>query len=193
MAVDHMRSAQTGARGSRRRKKTRKNQISTCSVLRLVLREQNDAVGMILKSQILTRWSARLGCCGQNRVNSCRTRRDCSKKNLTTGGKIEVFRNPAADELFRTTYNTITSMSSAFRSLRPLLRSKAASHVAVVRRSKHTIVPLPYSIEDGLPPFLSPEALSTVADQWQGGVLERLNVLTHGELYLEFIRSRQHS
>lgn len=46
----------------------------------------------------------------------------------------------------------------------------------------HSRVPLPYAIDQGLDPFLSPNALRTIAIDWQQGVLTRLNELVRGEL-----------
>ncbi|GAA6038212.1 hypothetical protein JCM8097_005796 [Rhodosporidiobolus ruineniae] len=47
-------------------------------------------------------------------------------------------------------------------------------------RRLHQRVPLPYAPEHGIPGFLSPEALNTVAVDWQQGVLDRLNSLVRG-------------
>ncbi|GAA5983569.1 hypothetical protein JCM11641_007287 [Rhodosporidiobolus odoratus] len=47
-------------------------------------------------------------------------------------------------------------------------------------RSLHQRVPLPYTTEQGIPGFLSPSALRTVAVDWQQGVLDRLNTLVRG-------------
>ncbi|GAA5886104.1 hypothetical protein JCM6882_004267 [Rhodosporidiobolus microsporus] len=48
------------------------------------------------------------------------------------------------------------------------------------RRALHHRVPLPYASEHGIPGFLSPKALNTVAVEWQQGVLDRLNALVRG-------------
>jgi Fe-Mn family superoxide dismutase len=70
---------------------------------------------------------------------------------------------------------------ATFRSLRPLLRTPAAlSAPTAFRRHLHERVPLAYALEGGVGSFLSPEALQTVAVDWQQGVLERLNELVRG-------------
>ncbi|GAA5887009.1 hypothetical protein JCM3774_005130, partial [Rhodotorula dairenensis] len=48
------------------------------------------------------------------------------------------------------------------------------------KRFAHRRVPLPYDAEHGLPGFLSPNALRTVAVDWQQGVLARLDELVRG-------------
>ncbi|GAA5875714.1 hypothetical protein JCM5296_005593 [Sporobolomyces johnsonii] len=71
----------------------------------------------------------------------------------------------------------------------PLLRAiprpstSAASSFASsssARRQLHQRVPLPYNVDQGIPGFLSPNALKTVAVDWQNGVLDRLNQLVKG-------------
>ncbi|CEQ39646.1 SPOSA6832_01205, partial [Sporobolomyces salmonicolor] len=71
----------------------------------------------------------------------------------------------------------------------PLLRSLPRPSASVAssfassssaRRQLHQRVPLPYSLEQGIPGFLSPNALKTVAVDWQNGVLEHLNQLVKG-------------
>ena len=48
------------------------------------------------------------------------------------------------------------------------------------RRHIHYRKELPYSIDDGLNDFLSPEALKMVAVEYQDGLLERLNDQVRG-------------
>ncbi|KAI4524883.1 manganese and iron superoxide dismutase [Schizophyllum commune Tattone D] len=43
------------------------------------------------------------------------------------------------------------------------------------RRALHTVRPLPYSVEEGLGRFMPPQALKTVAVDYLGGLVERLN------------------
>ncbi|GAA5983548.1 hypothetical protein JCM10908_000329 [Rhodotorula pacifica] len=63
-------------------------------------------------------------------------------------------------------------------------RTPASTTAAAVggaqRRFAHRRVPLPYEAEHGLPGFLSPNALRTVAVDWQQGVLARLDELVRG-------------
>lgn len=59
--------------------------------------------------------------------------------------------------------------------------SWAAANNASQRRLAHRRVPLPYDAEHGLPGFLSPNALRTVAVDWQEGVLARLDELVRGQ------------
>ncbi|GAA6063328.1 hypothetical protein JCM10212_003914 [Sporobolomyces blumeae] len=61
-----------------------------------------------------------------------------------------------------------------------LLRPTLASSWAPSRRFVHHRVPLPYQLDEGLPGFLSPLALKTVAVDWQEGVLSRLSDLVRG-------------
>jgi hypothetical protein len=50
-------------------------------------------------------------------------------------------------------------------------------------RRTHTLTPLPFDIEDGLGNFLSPIALKIVAEEYQKGLLDRLNEQVVGEYY----------
>ncbi|KAL1687934.1 Manganese/iron superoxide dismutase [Schizophyllum commune] len=43
------------------------------------------------------------------------------------------------------------------------------------RRALHTVRPLPYAVEEGLGRFMPPKALKTVAVDYLGGLVERLN------------------
>jgi hypothetical protein len=43
------------------------------------------------------------------------------------------------------------------------------------RRTIHVRVPLPYKVEDGMGDFLSPAALKVIAEDYQQGLLDRLN------------------
>lgn len=63
---------------------------------------------------------------------------------------------------------------SLLRSIRPEL-PYAPPSLPLLRRSVHTRPPLEYDLDEGLPPFLSPEALKTIAIDYQDGLLERLN------------------
>ncbi|GAA5894370.1 uncharacterized protein JCM6883_003802 [Sporobolomyces salmoneus] len=63
--------------------------------------------------------------------------------------------------------------TSLLRNTAPTTRAAAVRG----RRFVHHRVPLPYSLDSGLPEFLSPNALKTVAVDWQQGVLDRLNDL----------------
>lgn len=51
-------------------------------------------------------------------------------------------------------------------------------------RTIHVRVPLPYKIENGLGDFLSPEALKVIAEDYQQGLLDRLNEQIKGALFL---------
>ncbi|KAM0752868.1 hypothetical protein T439DRAFT_323477 [Meredithblackwellia eburnea MCA 4105] len=69
-------------------------------------------------------------------------------------------------------------------SLRPLFKASSKASTSAIasssRRSIHSRVQLPFPIQDGLDPFLSKNALKTVAVDWQEGVLDKLNQLVHG-------------
>lgn len=71
---------------------------------------------------------------------------------------------------------------ASFRALRPTLRqaTSSLSPAFAFRRCLHERVPLAYSLEAGVNPFLSPSALKTVAVDWQQGILSRLNELVRG-------------
>lgn len=56
-----------------------------------------------------------------------------------------------------------------------LLSGPVAKEIGPTLRRIHTLRPLPYDIDEGLGNFLSPEALKTVAHEYQLGLLERLN------------------
>jgi hypothetical protein len=49
------------------------------------------------------------------------------------------------------------------------------------RRMIHVRVPLPYEVEDGMGDFLSPAALKVVAEDYQQGLLDRLNEQIKGK------------
>lgn len=51
-------------------------------------------------------------------------------------------------------------------------------------RDLHTLPPYPFPVENGLPNFLSPKALNTIAVEYQGGLLARLNDEVKGGLCL---------
>jgi superoxide dismutase, Fe-Mn family len=48
-------------------------------------------------------------------------------------------------------------------------------------RDLHTVKPLPFDTEVGLGDFLSPDALKVVAQEYQEGLLQRLNEEVLGE------------
>jgi hypothetical protein len=49
------------------------------------------------------------------------------------------------------------------------------------RRTIHVRVPLPYKVEDGMGNFLSPAALKVIAEDYQQGLLDRLNEQIKGK------------
>lgn len=51
-------------------------------------------------------------------------------------------------------------------------------------RSVHTLPPYNFPVENGLGNFLSPNALRTIAVEYQGGLLDRLNELVRGKQLL---------
>ena len=59
----------------------------------------------------------------------------------------------------------------------PLLRASAP------RRNHHVRVPLPYKIENGMGDFLPPAALKVIAEDYQQGLLDRLNDQIKGALF----------
>ena len=58
---------------------------------------------------------------------------------------------------------------------RPARPSSGFRLASVAVRNVHQLRRLPYSIENGLGDFLSPEALRVIAVDYQSGLLERLN------------------
>ncbi|POY74672.1 Fe-Mn family superoxide dismutase [Rhodotorula taiwanensis] len=64
--------------------------------------------------------------------------------------------------------------------LRAVVSRPVATGPRTSKRFAHRRVPLPYDAEHGLPGFLSPNALRTVAVDWQEGVLNRLDELVRG-------------
>ena len=63
-----------------------------------------------------------------------------------------------------------------------LAASLLRATTVVQTRLAHRRVPLPYDAELGLPGVLSPNALRTVAVDWQQGVLARLDELVRSQL-----------
>lgn len=55
------------------------------------------------------------------------------------------------------------------------------------RRAIHIRVPLPYKVEDGMGNFLSPAALKVIAEDYQQGLLDRLNEQIKGNASASFI------
>jgi len=66
---------------------------------------------------------------------------------------------------------------------RLLSQTKRNGLVQSQQRSVHHVRSLPYGVEDGLGEFLSPQALKVVAQDYQQGLLERLNELVKGMFY----------
>ncbi|KIK21772.1 hypothetical protein PISMIDRAFT_681052 [Pisolithus microcarpus 441] len=61
------------------------------------------------------------------------------------------------------------------RSVLSTFRSSICPQGRVTRRTLHTRKELPYKIEDGLGNFMSPRTLQMVAEEYQQGLLDRLN------------------
>ena len=78
---------------------------------------------------------------------------------------------------------TAAAASTTAAAARPTLvaASLLRATTGVQTRFAHRRVPLPYDAEHGLPGFLSPNALRTVAVDWQQGVLARLDELVRGQ------------
>ncbi|SCZ88080.1 BZ3500_MvSof-1268-A1-R1_Chr2-1g04175 [Microbotryum saponariae] len=74
----------------------------------------------------------------------------------------------------------LTCCSAATAAATAAAAAAAPSTVSIRRRNLHQRVPLPYQLEHGLEPFLSPTALRTIAVDWQQGVLTHLNELVRG-------------
>jgi Fe-Mn family superoxide dismutase len=51
----------------------------------------------------------------------------------------------------------------------------------------HIRVPLPYKVEDGMGDFLSPGALKVIAEDYQQGLLDRLNEQIKGNVSVSYI------
>lgn len=73
--------------------------------------------------------------------------------------------------------------STSAAALAPLrtVSGRRQARIPKLRRI-HTLPRLPYSVENGLGNFLSPKALRTIAIEYQGGLLTRLNELVQGGL-----------
>jgi superoxide dismutase, Fe-Mn family len=74
-------------------------------------------------------------------------------------------------------------MHSITRRLASASRSSSSSWTRVKStsvRHLHVRRALPYSIEDGMGKFLTPEGLRTIAVDYQQGLLDRLNDEIHG-------------
>ena len=54
------------------------------------------------------------------------------------------------------------------------------------RRTIHVRVPLPYKVEDGMGDFLSPAGLKVIAEDYQQGLLDRLNEQIKGDAVVFF-------
>jgi len=113
-----------------------------------------------------------------------------SKQRETFQGRVIMHR--VARSLATARCTKITSAARlAARSLRSasVVRPPARPAAAVGAlgapscRTIHVRVPLPYKIEDGLGDFLSPEALKVIAEDYQQGLLDRLNEQIKGALF----------
>jgi len=69
--------------------------------------------------------------------------------------------------------HAFSSLAAAAR--RPTRPSGSFRLASVTVRNVHQLQQLPYSIENGLGGFLTPEALRVIAVDYQNGLLERLN------------------
>ena len=67
--------------------------------------------------------------------------------------------------------------------VRPPARPAVGALGAPSARTIHVRVPLPYKSEDGLGDFLSPSALKVIAEDYQQGLLDRLNEQIRGALF----------
>ncbi|KAI9430915.1 hypothetical protein H4582DRAFT_2013270 [Lactarius indigo] len=65
--------------------------------------------------------------------------------------------------------------ASSWRRTAAVAISPRPSLATASRRSIHVRVPLPYKIEDGMGDFLPPAALKVIAEDYQQGLLDRLN------------------
>lgn len=74
----------------------------------------------------------------------------------------------------------MASTSSASRMLSSCTCAFKRSVVRVQRHRIHTRPQLPYDLENGVQPFLSPKALHGTAVEWHQGTLSKLNDLTRG-------------
>ena len=50
----------------------------------------------------------------------------------------------------------------------------------------HVRVPLPYKVEDGMGDFLSPAGLKVIAEDYQQGLLDRLNEQIKGNVSVSY-------
>ena len=58
---------------------------------------------------------------------------------------------------------------------------------SISRRTIHVRVPLPYKVEDGMGNFLSPAGLKVIAEDYQQGLLDRLNEQIKGNTSVSYI------
>jgi hypothetical protein len=86
-------------------------------------------------------------------------------------------------------FNTIESKimrafaSTSAAAVAPLRTVSGRTQARIPKlRCVHTLPKLPYPVENGLGNFLSPKALRTIAIEYQGGLLTRLNELVQGGL-----------
>lgn len=88
---------------------------------------------------------------------------------------------PARRGQYRTHHATMLARPlAATRPLRPLLvhthaQTQAHAHAHAHARRLHTVLPLKPALAEGAAPFLSKAAVRVVAEDWQAGLLERLN------------------
>ena len=75
--------------------------------------------------------------------------------------------------------------ASAANAASPALRAQWTA-----RRCLHVRRALPYAVEDGLAPLFLPEALQTLAVDYQQGLLDRLNEETRGKHITEISHTR---
>jgi len=113
-----------------------------------------------------------------------------SKQRETFQGRVIMHRVARSLATARRTKTTSAARLAAhsLRSasvVRPPARPAAAVGAlgAPSCRTIHVRVPLPYKIEDGLGDFLSPEALKVIAEDYQQGLLDRLNEQIKGALF----------
>merc|ERR1711939_288465 len=75
------------------------------------------------------------------------------------------------------------SCSSSTAAAGLVVAARASTVQKQQRRRLHQRAQLPYSVEKGIEGFLSPQALKTIAVDWQEGLLHRLNERVRGTKY----------
>ena len=121
------------------------------------------------------------------------TRRGMMGPGRTAGDALQKFADGQRVTRVCTLMHSLRRVALASRRATASAANAASPALRVhwtARRCLHVRRALPYAVEDGLAPLFSPEALQTLAVDYQQGLLDRLNEETRGKHITEISHTR---